>query len=169
MKCMAESKSKPLKCITINTDASFSKEHKVGGFAFYIVCDRFKIFKGGMFRVNPVNPMEAEMMCMANTIYTLTIQKDLPSTNLIVINSDCLYSFDKIGRKKPHPIGKKVANLLRELRIKTSYLDVIKPKFEFRHVKAHTGNKNGRSLANEWCDKEAKKWMRKAINQKNNL
>lgn len=30
---------KVVTCITINTDASFHPKYKVGGFAFYIVCD----------------------------------------------------------------------------------------------------------------------------------
>lgn len=156
---------KNVNCITVNTDASFHPQHKIGGYAFYIVCDLFKIQKGGMFKNNPKTPMEAEMMCMANALFTLLSQKELPSTKWIVINSDCLFSFSRIGRKSQDDIGKKVAEMLRKVRIQTSYNNLIMPKFEFRHVKAHNGTNDARSFVNDWCDKEAKKWMRKAVNE----
>ena len=152
---------KLINCITINTDASFNYKWKVGGYAFYIICDLFKIQKGGMFKVRPSNPMEAEMMCMANALTTLLHQKELPSVKLIVINSDCLFSFDKISLKKDG-VGKTVAQILKKVRKEMAWKGVVMPEFDFRHVKAHTKNKDARSMVNGWCDKEAKKWMRKA-------
>lgn len=150
-------------CITVNTDASFNPQHKIGGYAFYIVCDLFKIQKGGMFKVQPKTAMEAEMMCMANALYTLLSQKELPTTKWVIINSDCLFSFERIKRKSQDAIGKQVSEMLRKVRLKTSYKGVIMPKFEFRHVKAHNGTPDARSYVNDWCDKEAKKWMRQAV------
>ena len=149
-------------CITINTDASFHPQKKIGGYAFYIVCDLFKMQKGGMFKVQPKTPMEAEMMCIGNALFTLLAQKELPSAKLIVINSDCLFCFEKIKRKSKDRIGRQVAEILRKVRVKTSFRGEIMSKFEFRHVKAHNGTPDARSFANDWCDKEAKKWMRKA-------
>ena len=146
-------------CITVNTDASYHPVHGVGGYAFYIICDLFKIQKGGHFKVNPKSAMEAEMMCMANAVHTL-LNQDLPQTKLIVINSDCLYSFDRIGLKK-QGVGRLIAQILKKIRFKTSELG--DTKIEFRHVKAHTGSKDSRSRVNEWCDNEAKKWMRSII------
>jgi ribonuclease HI len=154
---------KLVNCITVNTDASFNPQYKIGGYAFYIVCDLFKIQKGGTFKNQPKTAMQAEMMCMANALYTLLVQKELPSTKWIIINSDCLFSFEKIGRKSQDDIGKKVAEMLRKVRLRTSHKGVIMPKFQFRHVKAHNGTADARSYVNDWCDKEAKKWMRKAV------
>lgn len=150
---------KQVNCITINTDASFHTEKKVGGYAFYIICDLFKIQKGGKFKAVPKNSIEAEMMCMANAIYTLLAQKELPQTKLIVINSDCLTSFPKIKRKSDSDVGRKVAILLRDLRRRMAHNESL-PKFEFRHVKGHTSKQDARSFVNRWCDSEAKKWMR---------
>ena len=150
-------------CITINTDASFSPQHKVGGYAFYIICDLFKIQKGGMFKKQPKTAMEAELMCMANALHTLSTQKELPSTKWIIINSDCLFSFQHIKRKSQNELGKFVAEKLKEVRHKMSLNNVIMPQFEFRHVKAHNGTNDARSFVNDWCDKEAKKWMRNSV------
>lgn len=151
---------KQVTCITINTDASFNHVKKVGGYAFYIVCDLFKIQKSGMFKACPKNAMEAEMMCMANALHTLLAQKELPPTKWIIINSDCLYSFPKITRKSEDKIGRKVAEMLRGVRQRMSM-----PQYEFRHVKAHNGTPDARSWVNNWCDKEAKKWMRIAASK----
>lgn len=154
---------KNLKCITINTDASFHPEQKVGGYAFYIVCDLFKIQKGGAFKVNPKNPSDAELMCIANAIATLLAQKELPTANLIVINSDSLWAFEKISLKSKNATGKIVAQLLKKLRQRMAFRGAVLPKFEFRHVKAHSGKNDARSWVNEWCDHEAKKWMRSKL------
>ena len=145
-------------CVTINTDASFSPDYKVGGFAFYIVCDQFKITKSGMFKINPKTSIEAEMMCMANALHTLLMQKDLPQTKWIVLNSDCLSAFEKIKLKGKNSKGRLIAQILRKIRLKCGM-----PKFDFRHVKAHNGTPDARSFVNDWCDKEAKKWMRIAV------
>ena len=147
-------------CITINTDASFHPVHKIGGYAFYIVCDQFKIQKSGTFKIKPKSSIDAEMMCIANAMHTLLTQPELPEAKLIVINCDCLPSFKMITLKSNNPIGRKVASILRQIRISTSIKGVVKPNYEFRHVKAHTNNNDARSWVNDWCDKEAKKWMR---------
>lgn len=146
---------------TINTDASFHPQLKVGGYAFYIICDLFKIQKGGHFKKQPKTAMEAEMMCIANALYTVLMQKELPSATWIIINSDCLFAFEKIKRKSQDKVGRVVADILRKVRLAMSRRGVI-PKFQFRHVKAHSMATDKRSIVNEWCDIEAKKWMRSA-------
>jgi len=157
-----------LNCITINTDASFSNTHKVGTYAFYIVCDLFKIQKSGMFKAQPKSAMDAEMMCMANAFHTLLAQKELPKVKKIVINSDCLFSFQHIKLKSRNEVGKQAAQLLKRLRREMAFREVVYPSFDFRHVKAHNGTPDARSWVNDWCDKEAKKWMKKAIDKKLN-
>lgn len=157
-------KRRHVRCITINTDASFHPTKKVGGYAFYIVCDLFRITKSGAFRRSPKTAMEAEMMCMANALHTLLNQPELPTVNLIVINSDCLFSFEKIGLKKSG-VGKTVAQILRQVRLQMAFRGSVLPEFDFRHVKAHNGTPDARSWVNDWCDKEAKKWMRAAANK----
>jgi len=73
--------------ITINTDASFCQKTGAGAYAFYIVCDLFKIKKSGVFKENPLNPMDAEMKCIANAVATLNAQKELPKISWFLINS----------------------------------------------------------------------------------
>jgi hypothetical protein len=102
---------------------------------------------------------------MANAIHTLCAQPDLPQCKIIVINSDCLNSFRRISLKNQDTLGRKVAQLLRKLRNLTALNGVVMPEFEFRHVRAHTDNGDARSKVNDWCDTEAKKWARMALNE----
>lgn len=147
-------------CITINTDASFHPIHKVGGYAFYIVCDLFKIQKGGKFKKHPKTPQEAEIMCIGNAIATLLAQKELPKAEWLIINGDCKFGMDKIKREEDK-LSKQVNQLRQKLiaRLGSS-------KNKFRHVKAHNGTPDARSWVNDWCDKEAKKWMRISLAEK---
>lgn len=61
-----------MKYITINTDASYDiNGTNAGGYAFYIICDLFKIQKGGMFKNNPKSSLDAEVMAIGNAVATL--------------------------------------------------------------------------------------------------
>lgn len=146
-----------INCITVNTDASYSHQRNAAGYAFYIICDLFKIQKGGMFKKMPKNAMEAEMMCIANALHTILVQKELPKCKIIVINSDCLFCFPLVSKKSKNAIGRAIYRILRDLRKRLGM-----PKFEFRHVKAHTNVQDARSFVNRWCDAEAKRWMIKS-------
>jgi len=150
---------KKVNCITINTDASFNTQLKIGGYAFYIVCDLFKIQKGGKFKTQPAHPTYAEMMCIGNAIATLLAQKELPECNWIIINSDSTSAMSMIKSRKSE-LGEKIFVLLQLLKTRTQT-----KKVEFRHVKAHNGKPDSRSWVNDWCDKEAKKWMKKAVKE----
>ena len=154
---------KKVNCITINTDASFHPEKKVGGYAFYIICDFFKITKSAKFKANPKNSLQAELWCIANAIAILLKQPDLPATPLIVINTDCLYGIERVKRKSLDEDGKTIFFLLKKLKKATSNdSKCIFTKHEFRHVKAHNGAPDKRSWVNEWCDANAKIQMREA-------
>ncbi len=150
---------KQVKCITINTDASFHPAKKVGGYAFYIVCDLFKIKKGGRYKKQPKSSEEAEIMCIGNAIATLLAQKELPTATWLIINCDCKWGMDKIKQNQT-PLGKIVFKLWQRLitRLGSTHN-------KMRYVKSHNGTPDKRSWVNDWCDQEAKKWMRDAANK----
>ena len=148
-----------LSCLTINTDASFHPEQKVGGYAFYIICDLFKIEKAGKFKANPKSSIDAEMKCFGNTIATILAQKELPKIKKIVFNTDCLNGVACVTNKKNKSKDEQlIVSLINNLKSRTHCRD-----FEFRHVKAHNGTADSRSWVNDKLDKEAKKWMRKQL------
>jgi ribonuclease HI len=145
--------------ITVNTDASFCPKTKASGYAFYIICDEFKITKGGEFRKDAKNPELAEVMCIGNALATLLAQKTTTKVNYLIINTDCLNAINNIQR------GKGIYKQVRTLKHKV-YQKFNVRRIEFRHVKAHNGSPDARSYVNEWCDQEAKKWMRKRRTKK---
>jgi ribonuclease HI len=144
-------------CITINTDASFHEFEKgryAAGFAFWIKSDQFTIKKGGIFKTDPTSPTDAEIMCIGNAIAHLLKKDPLPKSKCLIVNTDSMNGMRRIKDPK-HEIDKQVQHLLIKLIRKTgSKLN------EIRHVRAHTGINDSRSIVNEWCDSEAKKFMR---------
>ncbi len=155
--------------VTINTDASFHPILKHGAYAFWIICDDFKISKSGVFRDKCINPDDAEAKCMINALKSLLSTNN--NTNVItkiIINTDSLNGIALIKNDKEHIkryIGK---NIKRWKHIRIAYHNVLKfnkNKFviEFRHVKAHTNINDKRSYVNNWCDSEAKKELRRLI------
>lgn len=140
-------------CLTINTDASHCGQTLAGGYAFWAVCDKFVYKKGDILKDTSKNSTEAETKAIANALSLILKRDDLPKLNFIIINTDSKNSITNINGRK-NPIAKTAAEYLDRLVVATSAQNI-----ELRHVKAHTGAKNARSKVNEWCDREAKKFM----------
>lgn len=159
-----KTKIKSLMIVTINTDASFHPRYKVAAYAFWIVSDKGRIKQSGPLR-KATSPTDAELQCIANALHVL-LKSDIKGMTRLVINSDALYGFERVGRKKPGT-GGAVAKLLRQLREKYIPATRWTERFwEFRHVKAHSGVGDKRSWVNEWCDQMAKQEMRRLVTLK---
>lgn len=143
-----------INCITINTDASYCRKTKVGGYAFYIRSDSFKLQKGGAFREKVESPIDAETMAVCNALYVLLNEYHLPKVNFIVINTDCTGVIDRIEKRKEDYITRYLLQLIDELKKITGC------NVRVKHVKAHVNIKDSRSYVNDWCDKTAKTYMR---------
>lgn len=148
--------------VTVNTDASYYKIHKVGGFAFWISSDQKRIQHSGLLKTVK-SAQEAEIKGIANALHAL-LHSGITNVHKIIINCDCKKAFGEIKNKaKPGTPERHAADLLKKLR----ELHGVHGRqiHEFRYVAAHTGTKDARSYVNEWCDTNAKRWPRKAINQ----
>ena len=161
---LQNTRTKGIGCITINTDASLSGEHHIGGYAFVIVSDQFRIKQSGCFKSAVLDSTQAELMAIGNALHTLIKMQDLPMAYWLIINTDSVASIRKI--KDPNcPTSKKVNALWKKVihRIKSK-------KNRIRHVKAHTTKEDARSYVNRWCDENAKFQMRAALSKHlNNL
>lgn len=157
--------------VTINTDASFHPIHKYGAYAFWAVCNEFKITKSGVFRGKCMNSHDAEAKCIINALRVVLFAHN--GITKIIVNTDSLNAIALITNDKAHIkryIGQnqKMWQHIRTAHNKVLHNSKSKPKIEFRHVRAHTGADDKRSYVNEWCDAEAKKQLRQHIlNQKN--
>lgn len=148
---------KRIRGITINTDASFHPDFKRGGFAFHIVCDLFVLKKSGMFQHVCTDSTDAEVKCIANALATLLAQRELPKLDWIHINTDSKHGINWI-QNGHNPAGAFAKSLIQQLMKRTSCKTL-----KLRHVKAHSGVRDARSLTNEWCDREAKIWMKESV------
>jgi ribonuclease HI len=150
---------------TITTDASFNPHHKVGGYAFWAVSNTFRITKSGVFKKPCRNPTDAEIKCIINAL--MVVLHGCEGVTKVIVNTDSMNAIHVLT----HDIkaqNKFMGGVRPHNHYRLSYhkvLDTAKSKavIEFRHVKAHTENTDARSWVNDWCDKEAKKAMRKAV------
>lgn len=149
--------------ITINTDASFHPKLKYGAYAFWAVCEDFKILKSGVFRKKCINSDDAEAKCIINAL--TVILKAHTKIKKIIVNTDSLNAIAYLSNDKYHVKRYRLyhskmnqfSTMLNDLKSEYNKKCII----EFRHVKAHSTIKDKRSYVNEWCDREAKKQMRK--------
>lgn len=152
---------------TVNTDASFSPQYNVGGYAFWISSNLFKKRTSGPLQGSIRCSTDAEMRCILNAL--TWIYRDQRITRIIV-NTDsmnsiqCLTeqttyrsSYDYHSKEWIH-IRKVYSKIKQTLRAR-------KVKIEFRHVKAHSGVNDARSFVNEWCDAQAKNHMRNQVSK----
>lgn len=149
--------------VTINTDASFNHHHKVGGYAFWITSELGRIRQSGTLKETS-DAQDAELKALANAVYVLLNSEfNNGSIEHIYVNSDCKMMFPKISVKSTNVPGKYIAETLNDI-LRKNMNGCIYGRISFRHVKAHTNNlTKSRSWVNDWCDKEAKKAMRSAV------
>jgi len=153
--------------VTINTDASFSRKHQVGSYAFWIKCDEFNIGKSGMLKKRVSKPQIAEFRCIINSLHTLFTTKTVDRIGFIVVNTDCLDVIHLINDDKVAIRNYNLASwgnhLVQTYDLLRTRHKKLKIKIEFRHVKSHTDTDTGRTFVNDWCDKEAKKHIQEYL------
>ena len=152
--------------VTINTDASFSQEFKIGSYAFWIVCNSGRFLKSGSFREQVENPTLAEMKCIINALHCLKKQ-GWTGIDKIIINTDSLNGIHIFKKDKNHILKYRI-KYGKSLSHKFDQVTKELPLIEFRHVKAHTTTEKARSWVNDWCDKAAKELLRKEVKNKKN-
>lgn len=151
--------------VTVNTDASFHPEFKVGAYAFWSVCNGFKMQRAGYLEELCRNPDDAEMKCILNAIYyTLYMNK---SITRVIVNTDSMNS-KRVFENDTKGIAR--YNLFWAKKHRAKLKSIVKKysnniRIEFRHVKAHSGKNDARSYVNEWCDTHAKRFLWRRIHE----
>lgn len=151
--------------VTINCDASFSKKHQVGSYAFWIVSNLGRMTMQGPFRRVCKDSTEAEMKCIINALTFMTQHKGLmDKAKVIHVNTDSMNAIHVFELDKPKI---KMYRLKKYLHLRVAYMTVMKKmpgkKIFFAHVKAHTDITDKRSYVNDWLDKAAKSELGKMI------
>lgn len=147
--------------VTINTDASHSAKYNCASFAFWAVCNQGKIVKSGVFKNDVKGSSYAEFMCVVNALHAVLNHTQWTGIDKIIINTDCLHVVHLINdRKSVLPAKRKIKDAYNKL-LRNKGIEVV-----CRHVKAHTTKDDARSWVNRWCDKEAKQYLIRAIQNK---
>lgn len=145
--------------VTIFADASYCSELRVGGYGFWIACERGKKSGGGRLRTADVSSSTvAEMMALANALHCAIASKLVLDYDIVLLQTDCMAAIDAFE-------GRRTRLIQQELQIIAFMRGLIEKgrlKLTYRHVKGHTGNGDRRSVTNHLCDKRAKKGLHAA-------
>lgn len=138
-----------MKC-TVITDASWCPKTKVGGWAAWIAGDAGRHKAHGRLKASLPGSANAELYACLNGIY---IAHSL-GYRRVLLQTDCLQVAEQIWRKKGdlYCIWVKAFD---EHSISDVYVEI-------RHVKGHTSGVTAATWVNNWCDKHAKREMRRA-------
>lgn len=156
--------------VTINTDASWHPKYETGAFAFWIVCNDFKITRSGVLRKKCSRPEIAEFRCLINAFHVLFTQ-DVSKVKKIIVNTDCLNIIHLLKKDKKAITQYRLGSWGNHL---VMQLDLLMGKYkskievEYRHIKAHTTTEGAKNWVNDWCDKSAKAALWASINQTTN-
>jgi ribonuclease HI len=148
--------------ITINTDASFLPNHKVGGYAVWISTSLEKIKIAYPFKGRLSSSNDAEFKAIINALYL--IKRYNWKLTGIVINTDSLNTIDVINgkqttRDKDIHFNLNLYNqVIEELKVK---------KVVLKHIRSHHNTKTPAYWVNDWLDKQAKQAAQKALKQLN--
>lgn len=156
--------------VTINTDASYSPDHNIAAYAYWIKSDQGKICKADLFRNTVLTPNEAEFKAIVNSLHELCHTEWTP-INYLHINSDSQNCIDIL---MGHSIPRQ-ENMQRLTELSLQYLKRLEERREHKngkflvckHVKAHKGITDKRTYVNNWCDVESRKILREAVKKRN--
>jgi ribonuclease HI len=152
--------------ITVNTDASYSHQHKVGAFAYWITTENGRYKNAGVLR-NVQDSLDAELQAIANAFHSI-LKKEWTGITHIYINTDCEAAINLLKKKKIRTLKAKktyhAADFIVSTLEKLGDANKHSPDFySIRHVKGHSGKDSPRKFVNDWCDKASRKLMKDHI------
>lgn len=130
---------------TVNTDASWCPNTKAGGWAAWVAIDGGTRLKhAGQFHRRPKSSGEAEYWALLNGAWLAARH----GATELLLQSDCTGALAKVV-KRHEPEVAALHELCEGLSIRTKW------------VKAHTHKGTARHWVNDWCDRQAKKHMKR--------
>lgn len=149
--------------VTVNTDASFYPDQKIGGFAIWIASDKGRVKFADGFKGTVETAHDAEFKCIINALHLLKRQGW--EITEIYINTDSQTVINTIETKAKSNKTPKYAKDNYN-----AYLGITKQlgvkHISLRHVKGHLHTNTARHWVNDWLDTHAKKAARKILKEK---
>jgi len=155
--------------VTVNTDASYHKWFKYGGYAYWIVSNEFRFKGSGMLRKKIGRPEEAEAQSILNALAVLfSSVVDNGTISKVIINNDCQNAMTALSGDTKHlrkyKCYKQMHSYRNKMRLLLEKYGKTNLEIEFRYVKAHSDAEDSRSFVNEFCDHNAKFQMYNRVN-----
>lgn len=146
--------------VTLNSDASYSQEHKIGTFAFTLVSNNGRVLKSGKLK-NTSSSAEAEFRSILNGLHYLFNHTNWKEIDRVVINCDNQEVVNICNNKQATQWAYKLIKAYYKYgRDNKAYL-------EARKVKGHSRINDKRHRVNNIVDAHAKSELRKAIKKFN--
>lgn len=137
---------------TINTDASYNHNKKIGGYGIWIKNDDFNIKVSGQFKSEVNDSNESEIKALINAFYLLENKNVFD--NIIVVNCD---NSVVRGIVNNNVISERFKN---EGKLLIEFIKKYK-KVYAKNIKGHKSNFNKRQFVNNWCDKASRQYINK--------
>lgn len=153
--------------VTINTDASFNYQYKIGAYAYWLVANGERIKKYSILK-ECEQPLEAELKAIANALYRVT-KSTWRGIQLIVVNTDCKHAIEAIRgernvKKKGCINAIEAIHTYQRMLKEANQIDKSTYSYiDYRHVKAHSDTKDSRTYVNNWCDNKARSVVRNRV------
>lgn len=135
------------------TDASYCHETGAAGFGFWAVSERGKLPGGLPFKQRMVSVEAAEMAAVVNALVIAKARGIVQLGDKVLVQLDCMGAIKRLSGEIP-PSNRTEEILAHWGQVKKGLV------VNFKHVKGHSNIGDRRSLANEHCDRTAKKHMR---------
>lgn len=142
--------------VTIITDASWCPTTKVAGYGFWVACERGRRRGGGTIKALVPSSLAAEMMAMVNGLCHGMRFGMVANGDVLLIQTDCQAAIDTFRRFR-NPGCDVEAQVVEHMETICGTGNIT---VEYRHVKGHTNGRTPRTYVNNYCDAEAKKYMR---------
>lgn len=136
--------------VTVNTDASFCPDTKAGGYSVFVVSNRGKFAKSGMYKEKSANSTSAEVKALVNGVYWGISQGIIKQGDVVLLQCDCTGALNRIEKGNQSTLNK--------------WASKYNLKYKFKHVKGHTrltSTSAGRFVSNHINDDRAYKAMQK--------
>lgn len=140
--------------VTIITDASFCPHTRAGGYGCWIASDRGRGEYGGPLN-DTSDSSEAEAKAACNGLHHAITNGLVKQGDRILIQMDCKPALSLFKEERPSRLAERAALEWLKDTAQRNNLTLL-----FRHVKGHNTNSvASRSIAQEKCDKLARKYM----------
>lgn len=147
--------------LTINCDASYYPQHKVAGYAFWIVCEAGRLIQSGPLK-QAKDSHTAEVQAIGNALAAV-LKSDFKNVQFIVVNTDCQYAINAITKGtnigKAGKAVKVIHGIIEELKVKHNVRSKKHRNVKYiswRYVQSHSEGDTKREWVNNRMDSMAK-------------